>query len=576
MNRSLRRREQKIAGKPRASLLAAQAFTQAVRCQAAGALDEAHSAYRRVLALQPDHAEAHYGRGLAFHTQGRLEEAAEGYRRAVVCDPRHAGALGNLGVIFKQWGRLAEAETVCRESLAIDPSSTVVRGNLGAVLLDRGEIESAAETLRQVLAADPGHVNSLANLCAVLRMQGRLDEAVAIGRRAVAAQPRSLSAQFNLALVLADNGRLDESLAGFGRALALEPSMAEAHFALAQAYLRQGDFPRGWEEYEWRWRLKDHDWVRTLPGLREKPRWAGEDIADKTILIFAEQGLGDTIQFIRYLPRMVARAGQVVLWIQPALKALLRDVEGVTLIGMDEAHPNFDVHCPLLSLPGVLATSLESIPPVEPCISADADAVDRWRLRLGEHGLKIGIAWQGKPGVNVDQGRSIPLAAFAPLARVPGVRLISLQKNAGVEQLAALPDGMKVETLGEDFDSGGGAFLDAAAVMMNLDLVVTSDTAIAHLAGTLGVRPGWRCGAFRTGAGCSSGPIRPGTPRCDCSASASPTTGTTSSPKSLTPRRRWRAGAEGGGAPRPFKASKLRARPAASARQNGAPRRAVG
>ncbi len=226
------------------------------------------------------------------------------------------------------------------------------------------------------------------------------------------------------------------------------------------------------------------------PGILERPRWSGEDISDKTLLICCEQGLGDTLQFVRYVPRVVARAKQVIFWVQPALKALLRDIDGATLIGMDERPPAFDVYCPLLSLPRVFATTLATIPADAPYLGADAAAVARWRSRLGQEGFRIGVAWQGKPGVNVDLGRSIPLTAFAPLARTPGVRLISLQKNHGVEQIAALPDGMRVETLGPDFDNGEGAFLDAAAVMMNLDLVVTSDTAIAHLAGAL-ARPTW-------------------------------------------------------------------------------------
>ena len=331
---------------------------------------------------------------------------------------------------------------------------------------------------------------SLANLCAVLRMQGKLAEAVAMGRRAVALQPHFLTAQFNLAVALEDSGEWEESLAGFQRVLDLDPCVAEGHFALAQAYLRQGDFARGRAEYEWRLHLPEYGWMRRLPAFTEKPRWSGETIRDKTILISAEQGLGDTLQFIRYIPRVVARAHRVIFWVQPALKALLRNVEGVELVSMSEPHPSFDVYCPLLSLPGVFATTPGDIPPVEPCIEADPEAVERWRLRLGDHGFRIGVSWQGKPGASVDLGRSIPLAIFAPLARIPGVRLISLQKNAGVEQLLGLPDGMKVETLGEEFDNGEGAFLDTAAVMMNLDLVVASDTAIAHLAGTLG-RPTW-------------------------------------------------------------------------------------
>ena len=424
MNRGQRRRAEKIAVKSQPSAAAAQFFAQAVRRQVAGALGEACAAYTKGLALQPDHAEAHYALGLALHHLRKFDQAIDCYSRAVVHDPRHASAFNNL--------------------------------------------------------------------CDVWCSMGEIEKAIAAGRRAVALAPNVAVHQHNLAEALSRDNQRDNSeecLARYRFALSLDPHLAAAHMGLGVQLLNRGDFAQGWEEYEWRWRLKPWAWIREC-GLSVKSRWEGEEIADKTLLICAEQGLGDTIQFVRYLPLVLAKAKRVIFWVQPELKALFRNLEGATLVGRDNSIDGVDVYCPLLSLPRIFGIRAETIPPVGPCIRSDSAAVARWRSRLGQGGFRVGISWQGTPGTAVDRGRSIPLASFAPLARIPGVRLISLQKNFGTEQLADLPEGMKVETLGDDFDVGSGAFLDAAAAMESLDLVITSDTAIAHLAGSLG-RPTW-------------------------------------------------------------------------------------
>jgi hypothetical protein len=209
------------------------------------------------------------------------------------------------------------------------------------------------------------------------------------------------------------------------------------------------------------------------------------------LLLHAEQGLGDILQFCRYAPLLAERGAEVVLEVPRTLVRLLGGLSGkVTLVARGDPLPDFDLHCPLMSVPGRLATTVEMIPAPVPYVAADAVRAAHWTARLPADGLRIGIGWQGNPAGTVDRGRSAPLAAFAPLARVPGVRLISLQRHHGLDQLERLPDGMTVDTLGGDFDSGPDAFLDAAVVMANLDLVISTDTAIVHLAGALG-RPVW-------------------------------------------------------------------------------------
>jgi tetratricopeptide (TPR) repeat protein len=486
MNRKQRRREKKLApGSPIGDSVERQ-FAQAVTHHRTGALNEAQAAYRRVLALRPDHPDAHYNLGLVHYAKGALDRAVDSYHNALVARPDYVDAHVNLGIACKDLGRLDEAEAACRRSVSLDPTSLRGLDSLGSVLIEQGKLDEAAFVLREAIAIDPNDSSTLCNLVAVLPRLRKFGEAIALGRRAVALRPDSVITQYNLAIAYRENGSIEDSIAAFTRVLTLDPRLAEAHFGLAQSLLLRGDFERGWREFEWRWKLNDYAWIRDVRGVADKPRWSGEDIASKTILILAEQGLGDTIQFIRFLPLVVARAGRVIFAAQPALVPLLGAIPRVTVIRLDETSPDFDVHCPLISLPRLFATPPATIPAETPYVAADPPAVNRWRSRLGGEGLRIGIAWQGKPGGVVDRGRSIPLAAFAPLSQVPKVRLISLQKNAGIEQLSDLPEGMSVETLGPDFDRGPGAFLDTAAVMMNLDLIVTSDTAIAHLAGALG------------------------------------------------------------------------------------------
>jgi hypothetical protein len=232
-----------------------------------------------------------------------------------------------------------------------------------------------------------------------------------------------------------------------------------------------------------------------MPAERQfaEPRWQGQPLSNETLLVHAEQGLGDTIQFVRYLPLVCERAGRVICEVQPGLLPLMKQsklAKVADFIGRGELLPEFDAQVPLLSLPAVFQTTAETIPLAAGYLAADPVRVSQWKERLGDvAGLRVGIAWQGSAGYPGDRERSIPLIEFAPLA-LPGVELISLQKGFGSEQIEQLGDRFKVRALGPGFDAAGGAFLDAAAVIENLDLVVTSDTAIAHLAGALG-RPTW-------------------------------------------------------------------------------------
>lgn len=429
-----------------------------------------------------------YNQGLVALRERRLDEALAIFQKA--CDDYPGNALlhTNVGVTLQELGRLEDAVAAHRRAIAIDPGFTDAYTNLGSSLTRLDRCGEAVEVLERAVGLKPTAITWL-NMNAALSGLGRTAEALAAVEQAVRLQPDMALAHYNIGNLQLEMNRPDAAIIALRRAIEIQPDFAEAHFKLAHALLISGDYEAGWEEYQWRGRLSPHSWIRDYCGDPSR-LWKGESLAGRTLLLVAEQGLGDTLQFMRYIPHVVAMGGTVVLSVQPAVKYLLGVVEGVTLIALDQKAPPFDYYCMLMSLPYMLRDRLKTIPTDIPYLAAEDDVVATWRARLGGEGFKVGIVWQGKPGTIVDRGRSVALASFAPLAAIPGVRLISLQKNAGAEQLASLPPGMSVETLGDDFDGGPAAFRDTAAVMMGLDLVVTTDTAIAHLAGGLGV-PTW-------------------------------------------------------------------------------------
>lgn len=463
-----------------------------------GRMRAAMAAHRRALAIRPDFHEALCNLGVLLNTQGSLREAAAVYRCVLRLRSDHVNAAANLGVILQTWGKPEEAEPLFRRALAIDPTVPEILFNLSIGLEKLGRLGEAAVAARRALTARPGYVEASCLLGSVLWAQGRARQAVAAHRNAVALQPDFPEALTNLANALHSLGRLDEAIAAYGRSLAVHPATPTTRWNRALSRLLGGDFVRGWEDYEWRWHRPEFGG----PPPFAQPLWRGEPSEGKTLFVHAEQGFGDSIQFIRYVPAAVERGWRVVVQApRPLLRLLggmdgmgLAGMDGVSLVAKDDPLPPFDAHCPMLSLPRAFGTTLRTIPAPVPYLSAEPDRVAAWGRRLASllpgGGFRVGIAWQGNPQATIDRGRSFPLAELAPLARVPGVRLVSLQKNHGLEQLDHLPEGMAVTTLGADFDGGADAFVDAAAVMMGLDLIVTSDTALAHLAGALG-RPVW-------------------------------------------------------------------------------------
>jgi Flp pilus assembly protein TadD len=456
---------------------------------------EAEAIYRQILDHQPEHADVLERLGVLALQTGRAAEAVTLLEKAAAVKPRDARIHGNLGAAYSVAGRHEDARVALEQAVRLDPSHAPAYANLGGVLYLLGQPEEAVPVYRRGLQLDANDASAHGNLGVALQDLGRLDLARTAYERAVELAPDQAIAHLNLGTLLKDQGQLAAAIESFERALAIEPGHGQALCVRGMAWLLLGDFARGWPGYEHRVGCPQFDTFRF-----GQPQWDGSRLVDRTLLVHCEQGLGDTLQFIRYVKPAADRAEKIIIAAQPALIPLLTESGFTGLVSRTAPLPHFDVHAPLMSLPNIFHTSAATIPCDVPYLAVDHKRKTRWRERLSEYrGLKVGIAWQGRKQFRGDRLRSIPLEHFAPLARVANVRLFNLQKGPGIEQLAALAERFDVVDLTGEMDNDG-AFLDTAAVMDSLDLVVTSDTAMAHLAGALGAKvwvalsrvPDWR------------------------------------------------------------------------------------
>lgn len=459
-------------------------------CQKLGSAAAGLDYLRRSVARSPGDQCAQYHKNLAtaLGAAGRLDEALAQIEKALAIDPTYAQAWGNKGVALERRGRLSEAEAALRKALELDPRFADGWTNLANLLTRQGKEAEALELLGKAAGLFPKSAPIAVNHGNALRRAGRLGEAIGALRQAVERRPDFPEAHNNLGVALHDAGLFEEAQASLRKAIELNRNYAEAHWNLSLVLLHRGDFHDGWLEYEWRRHLKeDALGRRNFP----QPAWNGAPLDGRRILVLCEQGLGDTIQFIRFASVLAGRGAKVIVECQPRLCNLLRRVEGIEkVVARGEPLPPFDCHVRLMSIPGMLGIDAASIPAHAPYIRMEEKIVEEWRSRLEAlcpaPALRIGIAWQGNPSYRGDPQRSIPLSAFAPLAQIPGVRLVSLQKGKGTDQIEAAGP-LNLLTFDPPLDEMAGAFFDTAALMRNLDLVITSDTSVAHLAGALGV-----------------------------------------------------------------------------------------
>jgi tetratricopeptide (TPR) repeat protein len=489
--------------------------------------EEALKCYERALAVEPLLAEAEFAAGFVCERMRQLDRAERRYRKALQMNPLLAAPWINLGNILRETGREQEAEIALRRGLQLKPDSVAGWNNLSLLQRERRQYRETEQSLRKSLALKASNVETLIHWCQFRIAENDLSGAWGWLRWALAADPKHAECENMRGILLHHEGLFDEAIEAFERAdamghrvacanrgnslvdagrhaeavVALEdaarrnPQNAGAAYNLSLARLRLGDWRRGWPEYEARWRFRE---VHRRPRVFEKPRWRGETLEGQRVLLHAEQGLGDTIQFCRYAALVAERGGFPILEVQKPVERLMRSLEvvrsgraEVTLLGETRAPHDFE--CPLMSLPAVFGTIIETTPWAGPYLAADPALVAQRLVQFPElaeraagQPLRVGVAWAGNPGYRNDQHRSVRLSRLLPLFSVKGVEYFALQKGAAAEQLAFLPPRFRVC----DGSSQETDLAETAALVAQLDLVITTDTSIVHLAGALG-KPLW-------------------------------------------------------------------------------------
>ena len=457
----------------------------ALQALRAGRLDEAEACCRQVLRLEPRRFESLHLLGILFLRRGLPADAILQFDLALEANPDAADVHNNRGNALKDLKRLDDAVASYRKAIALRPLFAEAYVNMANVLLALERFDEALAAYDRAIELKPYASAILGRAVALLRL-GRLDEALTGCDRAIAFEPNQAEAHNVRGNVLVALNRIDGALTSYDRSTALDPARAEFFYDRAHCRLLNGDYRQGWADHEWRWQSRGFQSKR--PPI-DAPPWRGQNLQGRRILVFREQGYGDIIQFARYLPLLRQCGAEVTFLLSPQLRRLLSPLTAGVEVISELRGARFDFQCALMSLPFGFKTDLSSVPDAVPYLSAEPDLIRRWRERIGTHGFKIGVAWRGNPQA-LDKTRFIPLPDFMPLARLPRVRLISLQRQDGLDQLGDLPADVSIETLGDDFCNGPDAFVDTAAVMANLDLIVSCDTSIPHLAGALG-RPVW-------------------------------------------------------------------------------------
>ncbi|SMF43651.1 Tetratricopeptide (TPR) repeat [Azospirillum oryzae] len=463
-----------------------QAFATALGFQQSGQAGEADRLYGEIVAADPQFAPAVNNLGLLRADAGRDWEAVALFRRALSLTPHSLNGWINLGALLVRLGRPEEGVRAYRAAIRLKSDQPALLNELGVQLERLKRPEEACDAFGRAVVLAPDDAEIANNHGAMLRMDHRVDEAAARFRRAIVLDPRYAGAYSNLGSAVKDKGIFWEALLAFRRATRLDPDFAGAHWNESLVRLLLGDFVKGWRGYEWRWK---HGRLPSPQRSFERPRWDGSPLKGRRLLVYWEQGFGDVLQFVRYLPLLAQAAGgqPVYLECQRALLPVLRSLPGTIAVETGGPLPDFDVQIPVLSLPALFGTRLETVPSRVPYLSAEPDLAARWGERLaGLSGLKVGIVWAGSPTHGNDRNRSIGLAPFARLASIPGVSLVSIQKGPTEGQAADPPGGFPLLNLSPDIKD----FADTAAIIAGLDLVVCVDTSVAHLAGALGV-PVW-------------------------------------------------------------------------------------
>lgn len=495
-----------------------KAIQEALRHQQAGNLQAAMDIYSQILSIQPENINALHFLGLAHYQEGDLDTALRYITKAVTLGPNYADAYNNLGSvlrdmgrtddaiicfrkaislssglcnayvnlgsIFQKQGNIDDAVTYYEKAAACSPENAEIHFALGLIHQQKGNIEKAIDSYRKAIQQDSDFFPAYHALGMTLQNSGLIEEATPFHKKAIELNPDVPELYHNLGVALQELGQLDDAIVQYQKAIELNHDSVESRLNIAIIHLLTGNFRDGWREFEWR-RKSELFGSRTF----SQPSWDGSDIRGRTILVHAEQGLGDTIQFVRYVPLVARRGARVILECQKELTSLLRHVGGTEqIIARGDPLPGFDLHCPLLSLPLIFDTTLESIPADVPYIHADPVIAEKWRDKVVPGGakLKVGLVWAGRPTYHKVRHRSYALSLFSPLVDLKGITWYSLQKGEASEQAKNPPQGLELIDYTDEIND----FADTAALIENLDLIISVDTSVVHLAGAMG-KPVW-------------------------------------------------------------------------------------
>jgi tetratricopeptide (TPR) repeat protein len=445
-----------------------------------GELDEALVCFLKSAEINPELFEAYNNIGNIFMERKQFDKGIMYYQRALNLNPGLADVYCNLADAFVATQQIDEAIACYQEIMQLDPSIAMSYFHIGNLLQGKGRYDEAVHYYQKAIEISPTNAELYNNLGTAIYQKGFVEESITYYKKALVLNPDYAVAYSNLGIALHNQGKLDEAFAAYQKALYIKPDIADAHLNTSLIHLIKGNFEKGWKEFEWRWRTKEF-----IPQQRNfpQPLWDGSDIEGKTILLYAEQGFGDTIQFVRYAPFVAQRNAKVIIECLNDVKSLVQTVDGVShVVVRGEPLPEFDLQCPLLRLPFVFNTTKETIPVQIPYLFIAPESVQRWKelIQHDDSKLKIGIAWSGNPKHINDRNRSFSLDTFVPLSKVEDIAFYSLQKANN------LSSSMNLIDYTDEFHD----FSDTGALIENLDLIVSVDTAVVHLAGSLG-KPVW-------------------------------------------------------------------------------------
>lgn len=480
----------------------------AIVCHESGQIADAEKLYHEILDKSPDHPDALYLLGLIEYQSGKVETAVSLILKAITKRPDSADYYYNLGRILESSGKKDSAVHMfacaiqrkpdyleAYESMVrLQPEAAEAHFQLGNLYQGRGMMAAAEKAFRKAVEHKPDFFEAYNNLASILEKYfGKSKEAVTFYQQALNIRPKHPGVHNNLGAVRQFQLRLTDAMEHFRKAIQLDPENVAAHFQLSTVLLLSGRFEEGWKEYEWR-RLKP-EWKEMTGGNPDIPQWDGSEFRDKTIYIHDEQGYGDTLNFIRYLPLVKERGGTVLFETSKALLPLLENFPGVDQFisrnSPEDPLPDFQIYSPLASLPGIFGTGIHTIPPITLHRYTNPRKLALWKKRIGLEGFRVGIAWSGNPFQVSNRRRACGPAFFVTLSQIPGIRLFSIQKGSPADQLKNADPGNKIDDLSQEIRD----FSDTAAIIENLDLVISVDTSIPHLAGVMGM-PVWTLLAY--------------------------------------------------------------------------------